>query len=105
MRYAMKLMTKAIEKELPPLLATEGTAPEHVSIIIKYFCPWGSWTFYVIEGEKEGDDWRFYGMVHGEEKELGFFLLSDLSSIVGPWGLRIERELRLPYTMTLAQVM
>ena len=49
-------------------------------VIVKYFSPYSEWTWYAIEGEKqENGDWRLYGLVIGHEKELGYFLLSDLA--------------------------
>jgi len=34
-------------------------------------------------GQQEGDDFLFFGLVDGFEKELGYFSLSELKS--GPW--------------------
>lgn len=88
----MKLMTKEIEKKLPPLYSTEGERVKKV--IVKFFCPWSNWTWYVFEGEKREDgDWEFFGMVHGVEKEMGNFVLSELQSVTGPAGLKIERDI------------
>ena len=71
-------------------------------IVVKFFCPWNQWTWFATEGEREGADWRFFGMVHGHEKELGYFLLSELAAVRGPGGLRIERDMY--FTGTLADV-
>ena len=38
-------------------------------------------------------DFRFFGLVDGHEKELGYFVLSDLEEVTGPMGLPIERDL------------
>lgn len=35
----------------------------------------------------------FFGLVDGFEKELGYFSLSELESVKGPLGLKIERDL------------
>jgi hypothetical protein len=32
-------------------------------------------------------------MVHGHEKEMGYFMLSELQSVKGPVGLKIERDM------------
>lgn len=90
----MKLMTKEIEKKLPPLYSGEGTPLEEREPVVKYFTPWSNWTWYVLEGQKQEDgDWLFFGLVEGLETELGYFRLSDLQSIRGPVGLRVERDL------------
>lgn len=94
----MKLMTKAIEKKLPPLYATEETPNEEKEVAIKFFTPDAGWTWYVLEGEKvELDDgtttWEFFGYVDSPmASEYGYFVLSELESIRGPFGLPIERD-------------
>jgi len=55
----------------------------------KFFTPWTGWTWYAIEFD--GDDLCF-GLVDGHELELGYFSLSELESIRGPGGLKIERD-------------
>lgn len=63
-------------------------------ILVKFFCPWNAWTWYVTEAEKQEDgDWLFFGLVEGFEKEMGYFVLSELVSVRGPGGLKIERDM------------
>jgi len=57
---------------------------------VKFFQPWGSWTWYATEFD--GDD-IFFGLVDGFEEELGYFSLAEMRSVVGPFGLRIERDI------------
>lgn len=48
----------------------------------------------ITEGEKrEEADFVFFGNAIGLEAELGYFALSELESLRGPWGLPIERDL------------
>ncbi|MHC5095609.1 MAG: DUF2958 domain-containing protein [Planctomycetota bacterium] len=87
----MKLMTKEIEKKIPALYATDGQDVKDVAV--KFFTPWANGTWYAVEGEKlENGDWEFFGMVDLQEKEFGYFLLSQLEAIAGPFGLKIERD-------------
>jgi len=88
----MKLITKEIEQRLQkaPLYSTDGQRVKKV--IVKFFTPDSNWTWYAVEGEKQGDDWRFFGLVDGFEKEWGYFTLSELQSAKGPLGLSIERD-------------
>lgn len=90
----MKLLTKTIEARLKkaPLYSTEK---QDVSpVIVKFFTPWSNWTWYAVEGSKtEEGDWEFFGLVEGHERELGYFTLSELESVRGPAGLKIERDL------------
>lgn len=89
----MKLITKAIEKKLltHPLYSTDGNMIKDV--LVKFFNPCGSGTWYVFEAEKNGNDWEFFGLVDLFEKELGYFTLSELESIKLPFGLSIERDM------------
>lgn len=89
----MKLITKAIEKKLlnTPLYSTDGKMVKDV--LVKFFNPCGSGTWYVFEAEKNGNDWEFFGLVDLFEKELGYFTLSELESIRLPFGLSIERDM------------
>lgn len=90
----MKLMTQEVIKNLPGLYSQENKKSEDVKIAVKFFTPWSKWTWFISEGEKQDDgDWLFFGMVHGMEKELGYFSLSELESIKGPFGLKIERDM------------
>ena len=38
-------------------------------------------------------DFRFFGLVDGHCRELGYFLLSELEEATGPMGFPIERDL------------
>ncbi len=101
----MKLLTKELEKSLPKLGETENE--ENPLVRIKFFDPFGTWYWYVIEGSrhKNGavtilenkeypDDMVFYGLIKGFENELGYFSLAELESIKTAWGAsRIERDL------------
>jgi hypothetical protein len=89
----MQLLTKEIERKIKPIGTFENTAPQNIPITVKFFTPDSGWTWYVTEGEKrDNDDWLFFGLVDGTEKELGYFLLSDLTDVRGSLGLPIERD-------------
>ena len=88
----MKLLTEDLRKKLPPLYSQEHLGGKAVAVV-KHFCPWNSWTWYITEGSAEGGDFIFFGLVFGHEKELGYVSLSELEGIRGPGGLRIERDL------------
>lgn len=57
---------------------------------VKFFTPDAGWIWYGIEFD--GDD-LFFGLVSGQEIELGYFSLSELESVRGQLGLPIERDL------------
>ena len=84
----MKLLTEELKKHLPALYSQEHE-PNPI-VRLKFFAPWGGWTWYVLEFD--GED-TFFGLVNGLDCELGYFSLSELESAVGPAGLRIERDL------------
>jgi len=88
----MKLLTQKIKKNLPAPYSTDGQHGER-KIAVKFFTPWSHWTWYVFEGsEVDGGDYQFFGLVCGHEKELGYFCLSELESLSGPGGLKVERD-------------
>jgi hypothetical protein len=88
----MKLLTKEIRAKLPPLGSQESLGGKAI-VHVKFFAPWAGWTWYATEGSQEGDDFLFFGLVDGMEKELGYFSLSELRSVRGPFGLAVERDL------------
>lgn len=92
----MKLLTKAIEKKLEkfPLNSQDGKGVE-AKVVCKFFAPVGSWTWYVLEGEKQDDgDWMFFGIVVSDYgSEYGYFGLKELENLNLPFGLKVERDL------------
>ena len=83
----MKLLTKADRKRLPPLYTTESDMDPIAQV--KFFDPCGSWSWYATEFD--GED-LFFGLVDGSDRELGYFRLSELASVKGPFGIGIERD-------------
>ena len=94
----MKLLPKEIREQLPPLYSQDGKGGKAI-VYVKYFTPSSSWTWFATEGESVLDesgkevDFKFFGLVEGHEKELGYFVLSELEEVRGPMGLPIERDL------------
>ncbi len=94
----MKLLTQEIRRKLPRIYAQDGKDGKAV-VYTKYFTPSSDWTWYAVEGEPVLDDsgkevdFRFFGLVDGYCRELGYFVLSELEEVCGPMGLPIERNL------------
>lgn len=94
----MKLLPKEIREIIPPLYSQDGKGGKAV-VYVKYFTPSSNWTWYATERESVLDesgkevDFRFFGLVEGFEKEIGYFVLSELEEVRGPMGLPIERDL------------
>lgn len=96
----MKLMTQEIIKKIPALYATDGQ--EEKQVAVKFFTPWAGWTWYAVEGmQLEDGDWEFFGYVDGQCGEWGYFTLSQLTSIKGPVGLRVERDRNFEGTINM----
>lgn len=90
----MELMTEEIQKILPPLYSQEEV--EDPICVLKYFTPDAGWTWYIVEGEKQENDWLFFSKVISPicpEGELGYVKLSELKSVRGGLGLPVERDL------------
>lgn len=90
----MKLLTKELEKKIPPLYSQEKV--KDPMVVTKFFCPWGSATWWIIEGQREDDDYLMFGLCMlftPQEAELGYISLNELASVTGPFGLKIERDM------------
>ncbi len=87
----MQLLTEEVRQRLPRLYSQDGA--EDPTVHVKFFTPDANWTWFVTEGEPDGNDFRFFGYVVGLDEEWGYFVLSELESVKGPLGLKIERDL------------
>jgi hypothetical protein len=117
----MKLMTKEIEKEFKRIGRQEDV--KDPIVVCKFFNPsgagtwWATELYYVVRrkdanggeeiieveaskmnGQLDGQivDMNFYGYVSifgDHNDEWGYFSLSELRSVKGPFGLGIERDL------------
>src|ERR1700730_8725390 len=93
---ALKLLTKALRKKLPPLYSQEHE--EDPLVICKFFTPDSNWTWYPYEFD--GED-LFFGLIYGLETHLGYFSLHELEAARGPLGLPIERDIHFtPKTLS-----
>ena len=86
----MELLTDEVCRQLPPLNGQDGKGGEAVAYV-KFFTPDSSWTWYATEFDPV--DGRFFGLVDGQFRELGYFMLSELETATGPSGMHIERDL------------
>ncbi len=86
----MKLLTSEIRERLPRLYATEQDRDPIVQV--RFFATWSDWNWYATEFD--GND-LFFGLVRGYEWEWGYFTLSELEAVQGPFriGDGIERDL------------
>ena len=89
----MQLLTQELRALLPPLRSQNQSKDPHV--YAKFFTPDSNWTWFVLEGNAEDDDFIFFGHVFGdyEDSELGYFSLKELESVRGGLQLPIERDL------------
>lgn len=85
----MKLLTKVLLKQFPKLGETDSMPMGERKVVAKFFHPFSSWTWYAFEYDGEG---RFFGLVDGHEKELGYFSLDELK-LVRLMGIGIERDM------------
>lgn len=86
----MNLLTSSIRKSLPAIGTTDGQGDNAV-IRVKFFSPTSSFSWFATEFD--GED-TFFGLVDsGYCKELGYFSLSELQSVRGPYGVGIERDM------------
>ena len=79
----MKLLTKAIEKQLPALYSQDGKPSKDVKIVVHFF---GGSDYSAYATEYDPDTKTFFGYVtlHSSQPdngELGYFTLAELESI------------------------
>lgn len=97
----MKLLTKAVEKSLPALYSQEKNPDP--TVVVKFFNPCGAATWYIIEGEWQGEptngnpgeDFFMYGLcdLFNDGGEIGYVTIGQLEEVKGPFGLGIERDI------------
>jgi hypothetical protein len=87
----MKLLTKAIAKQLPELYSQEEKG-EDATVIVKFFALGASFRWFATEFD--GDD-TFFGLVQGPwgDVEWGYFSLAELESIKFLGIPGVERDL------------
>lgn len=103
----MELMTDEIATALTKAKEEGKSVTSEIEIVVKYFTPDANATWFVIDGEREGDDWRLFGFCDlGDRQlaELGYVMLSELQEVRGKLGLPVERDLYFPRT-TLQDVL
>lgn len=83
------LLTPELKAILPALYRQEKV--KDPIVYCKFFL--GSWTWFATEAEEQDGDVLFFGYVIGFESEWGYFLLSELESARGQFGLPVERDL------------
>ena len=86
----MKLLTKEItEKALEQY--DKGSDMDDQMIVAKFFNPVGSWSWYLMNLDKDED--YAWGIVDGNAVEMGSFSMKELQDVKLPFGLGIERDM------------
>lgn len=87
----MKLLTKELERRLPPLYSQENA--KDPMVLAHFFVAGGVGDWYIIEGSRQDDeDFLMFGLCCLGEAELGYVTLKDFESVGGPFGLGIQRD-------------
>lgn len=72
-------------ESLPALYATDGLKQREVQIVI--FHAFTRWAWYVLEGEKQEDDWLLFTYCRSgfgeQDDEFGYITLKQLEEIAG----------------------
>jgi hypothetical protein len=88
----MQLLTDELREQIPKMYSQEHVKMQEKTVHAKFFFPAADWTWFVTEGEPEGDDFVFFGFVKGFEEEWGYLTLNELQNI-NVKGLGVERDL------------
>ena len=85
------------------ILRDHGMKEQDFQPVVKLFCPWGGATWLLSELDPDDPEIAFglcdLGMGF---PELGNVSLSEMESVTGPGGLRIERDLHFKADKTLS---
>jgi Protein of unknown function (DUF2958) len=76
--------------ELFARLGKQENNPDPI-VVVKLFAPWSHWSWYVTEFDPQTG--TCFGFTKGDYEEWGYFSLPELQSVMGPYGLKIERDL------------
>ena len=85
----MKLMTKSIEKQAQKQYKLGSNLSQMV--VAKFFNPSGSWCWYLMNQDPEDPDY-LWGIIKGNDIEMGSFSLSELKNYRGAFYCGIERD-------------
>lgn len=86
----MKLITKVIERQAQKQFKYGNNLDQKV--VAKFFDPCSQWTWYLMNQDPNDPDY-LWGIVKGQEIEIGSFSFNELSNYVGRLGLKIERDM------------
>ena len=79
-----------IRSRIPKLYCMDGKPHDQIIVWLKFFTPDSSWSWFAWE--YDGED-VFFGLVIGQEMEVGYWSLAEMRETTGPMGLRIERDI------------
>ena len=80
-----------LKAQIPKLYSQENNPDP--TVWTKFFTPWTGWTWFITEGEEQEGDYIMFGYTIGHDREWGYISLNELSSVTGPMGLKIERDI------------
>ncbi len=89
----MQLLTEELREQIPKLYSQENIKTQEKTVYARFLFPAVDWTWFVMEGKQETDDFVFFGFVIGFVEEWGYFTLNELEHI-NIEGLTVERDLR-----------
>ena len=93
----MILLTDTLREQL--LANGRDRDADHVPVV-KFFNPFGQGTWLATELDADGD--TLFGLADLGEPELGSFSLEEMTSILLPFGMGIERDILFQTDMPLS---
>jgi len=101
----MKLLTKALIKQLPTLEATAELGIEESTAYVKIFNPMGNHQWFLTAYDPEEN--MAFGYVNlncSRDAELGYISMEELEELKLPMGMKLERDRHFT-KMPLTEVM
>jgi hypothetical protein len=85
----MELLPEELKSRLPPIHAQEAEGDPMV--FARYFIPGTNLSWFVMEGEPDGDDYMLFGFVT-ESSDFRYFRLSELTAARSLLGQSVELD-------------
>lgn len=83
---------KSIVTQLPKTTEVAYEINNETKIYIHFYNPIGDGDWYVMAGDRTGNDWTFLGVILFDDARFGCFTLSELKKKKLPFGFKIQLD-------------
>lgn len=73
----MQLLPDELRPQIPALYSQENIKKQEKTVHANFTFSATDWTWFVVKGKQETDDYVFFGFVVGFAEKWGYFTLND----------------------------